>query len=445
MDATPTKQMGKLLKYLMLILVSTISITFSSCGGDDKDEPEATPYFAGQTTANQFSELGGTIDCSIINCNPQTTQVHSTVSWMTAEIRNGLCSIKIEKNNTSTVREGVIELLMYGYLLVDRFYVTQKAGNNISGGGGSESGEQGEFGAPSGLTLSKNGYAVTLSWNKVPKADKYWIYYSNPVAYNSGYFVTMYNTTSTTYTMDCKMAGNWAFKVQAQEGSNYSDYSNTVTTNITENDINGGGGSTSQKPSKPTGLKATVNGNQVQVSWNASTNASYYRLYYIKPAPYNVESFDNVYSTSITMNCTITGTWTIWVVAAGANGESSEASSKVTFNITSSSGGGSSTTTTKLDTPTGLKVNSTASDSYVQLQCNAVSLGYDYQLYRSTSPNSGYTKITASVGSNTSGSIIYFTDQSPKKGTTYYKVKVAALPSLGIKDSDFSDYVKVDR
>lgn len=143
------------------------------------------------------------------------------------------------------------------------------------------------------------------------------------------------------------------------------------------------------------------------------------------------------------MNCTIKGTWTIWVVAVGANYETSESSSKVTFNISSS--GDDSSKPSQLDTPTNLTVNSRSTDSFVQLQCNAVTYGYDYQLYRSTSPNYGYSKISASVGTNASGSIIYFTDSNPQSGTTYYKVKVAALSYLGIKDSDFSSYVKVVR
>lgn len=35
-----TKQMEKFLKYLMLLLVATFSLTFASCNGDDDDEPK---------------------------------------------------------------------------------------------------------------------------------------------------------------------------------------------------------------------------------------------------------------------------------------------------------------------------------------------------------------------------------------------------------------------
>lgn len=439
----------------MLLLVATFSLTVASCGGDDNDESNVAPSFV-KIAAGQVAASGGTIDCYINDCN-SLTSVRSTVSWITAQVYDlkGRCSIQVSKNETTESRTGIVELL-HGGQVVDTYSVTQMAGDsNNPGVGGDTPDSGGEFGAPTGLVLSKNGYAVTLKWNKVPGADKYWIYYSNPTAFSSGHFVTMKNTTSTSFTMDCKIAGNWAFKIQAQKGSEYSDFSNVVTTSISQSDINGGegGGGSSNVPSKPTGLKATVRGNQVTVSWNASTGASYYRLYYVKPAPYDFESFDNIYSTSTTMTCNVSGTWTIWVVAVGSNYEASAPSAKVTFNVSSSSGGGSGggsgsgsgDNPSKLDTPTGLTVNSRASDSYVQLQCNAVSLGYDYQLYRSTSPNSGYTKVTASVGTDKTGSIVYLTDQSPKRGTTYYKVKVAALSYLGIKDSDYSNYVKVVR
>lgn len=39
--------MDKLKKYLMLLLVATLSLTFTSCGGDDEDEPN-TPNVSGE-------------------------------------------------------------------------------------------------------------------------------------------------------------------------------------------------------------------------------------------------------------------------------------------------------------------------------------------------------------------------------------------------------------
>lgn len=427
----------------------TLCAALGGCGGDDdKDEPNyRLPEFADNSDF-RIGSLGGSRELYINNCT-STTMVTSAESWISAQLSdlNGLCTIKISENKTTSSREGVVQLIC-DRMVVDRMVVIQEGASSGPGnGGGSDNGDDsGQFGAPTGLTLSKNGYSVTLTWNKVPQATGYLIYQSNPIAFSSGYFVATGSSTTTSYKMDCKIAGNWAFKVMAQKGSEYSDYSNTVTTTISDSDINGGGGGggTSSKPSTPTGLRASVNGNKVTVSWNASTGASFYQLYYIGPAPHDFETFDNIYSTSTTMNCNVAGKWTIWVVAVGSDYTLSNASSKVTFTVSNSGGGGGGgSSITQLDAPTGLEVTSRSSDSFVQLRCNAVTLGYDYALYRSTSPNSGYSKITASVAKGNTD--IYFTDQNPLKGTSYYKVKVSALPSLGIKDSPYSSYVKVVR
>lgn len=59
MEATQKKQMEKLLKYLMLLLVTTLSLTFTACGGDDNDEPN-TP--GGGSSATKFEVKTFTID-----------------------------------------------------------------------------------------------------------------------------------------------------------------------------------------------------------------------------------------------------------------------------------------------------------------------------------------------------------------------------------------------
>ena len=49
--------MDKLLKYLMLLLVTTLSLTFTACGGDDNDEPEKPNIPGTENTDN--SEYDG--------------------------------------------------------------------------------------------------------------------------------------------------------------------------------------------------------------------------------------------------------------------------------------------------------------------------------------------------------------------------------------------------
>ena len=439
-------QMKKQIRiWLLALMVPIVSLAFSSCGGED-DEPEVMPSI-GLSSPQIVSKKGGSLEFNVYDSNAYTS-VESNVSWLdvTFSYRTGRCLVNFQKNSSSETREGQISLKYKGGIVDHLIFRQDPADGGVDDGDTPP--EPGDLESPADLELVKEGSKVILKWNKVTNATKYYIFYSNPIGFDSGVFVTLYSTSTTTYTMDCKIAGKWAFKVQAYDGKKYSGYSNTVITEIYQSDIDGGGGGGSgpAKPEIPTGLKARVDGTDVYVSWNESKGASYYRLYYVKPAPYDIESFDNVYSTSTTMNCTVEGTWTIWLEAVGSDYEFSEPSSKVTFRITSSgSGGGGSDTPKQLDTPAGLKLESRASDPYVQLSCNAVPLGYEYQLYRSKSPNSGYTRISASVGTDAIGSIVYFTDQNPLSGTSYYKVKVSALSYLNIKDSDFSDYVRVSR
>lgn len=220
----------------------------------------------------------------------------------------------------------------------------------------------------------------------------------------------------------------------------------------TGGDDTGGGGNTgggdsgdTQKPSVPTGLSAVQSGETIVVSWNAVSNAYYYRLWYSTPS--GQEDFTNVYapSTSAVFDRNMKdGTYRFWIQALNSNYDESAKSSKVSCTFKSNGGGntGGDDKPSKLDTPKNLEAYS--GGSFVQISFDEVSLAYQYELYRSTSATSGYTKISASGGS-TSGNRYVLTDSNPKSGTTYYKVKAKALSYLGIADSDFSAYVKVTR
>lgn len=69
MEATPKIFMEKHLKYLMLLLVTTFSLTFAACGGDDNDEPEVpsssvavTPQLLSGTWKGNFQDYTGIRD-----------------------------------------------------------------------------------------------------------------------------------------------------------------------------------------------------------------------------------------------------------------------------------------------------------------------------------------------------------------------------------------------
>lgn len=269
-----------------------------------------------------------------------------------------------------------------------------------SGGNGGST----EISAPSNLRASANGNTISLSWNSVSEASRYYVYYSTS---SNGSWTYLGYTEGTAYTTTAETAGTYYFVVSAvkADGSE-GPYSNAASCTVSSSS----GGGTS-KPSTPTGVKAVLNGDNIIVSWNASNDAKYYQVYYDRPSPYNGATFENCYKTSMTFYPkTIYGVWTFWVVAVSSDYQLSNASSKVTLNYTSGGSGSGGGGQSQLNAPQNIEAYS--GYSFVQISFAPVPGAYDYYLYRSTSPNSGYSKITASGGS--SGSRYVLTDQNPK-------------------------------
>ncbi len=293
-----------------------------------------------------------------------------------------------------------------------------------------------QLSAPTGITASLSGNSIVIKWNSVPGATRYKVYRSRMY---SGTFSLLSTVTSTTVTDNNPIDGYNYYKVKAVNSSNESDYSSLTYCEYEAKQA---------APSTPTGLRAVQDGNTIVISWNAVSNAYYYRLWYNDPL--GVESFTNVYApnTSCVFDRNLhNGTYTFWIQALNSDYEASGSSSKKTCYYSAQNNGNDDNdepTISKLSAPTNVEAYGTSYDSYVQISFDAVSLAYEYHLYRSTSPTYGYTKITASGGS-TSGGRYVLTDQNPKKGTTYYKVKAVASSWSNIDDSDFSSYVKVSR
>lgn len=303
--------------------------------------------------------------------------------------------------------------------------------------GGGNSG--GPLSAPDEVKVTVNDPYIVVSWNPVENATGYEVWRS--VGSSSGTYSLIATTANTSYTDSPERGWNY-YKIKATNSNYTSGFS----------EMTGGMSSGTDpepdntKPATPKNVKAKQSGNSITVSWNEVSNASYYQFWYKKPYPYDIESFDNVYDNEVTIDQPIEGTWTFWVVAVDKNYNMSDPSSKVTCNYKDNSGGGNNGGDdggkTQLDTPTNLEASS--GYNYVQISFDEVPLAYEYYLYRSTRASSGYTKVSASGGS-TSGGRYVLTDSNPQSGTTYYKVKAIALSYLGIKDSEYSSYVKVER
>lgn len=298
--------------------------------------------------------------------------------------------------------------------------------------------------APWGLSAQLSDESVRLTWNDVPDADGYRVYRSDRAG--SGYTL-LCSATGTTATDTAPLEGDNYYRVTSRRGSVESEPCASVHVEYSAPDE-------AEEPdtdgtlTAPTNVRAVQQGNAIAVSWSAVEGASRYQVWNRRPAPYDIESFENVDApaTSIEFEWTrmVDGAYTFWVVAVDADYNRSEASARVTCNFRSSGSGGSGgETTRKLATPTGLEAYGNPTDRFVQISFEVVPLAYRYELYRSRSATGSYSRITASGGE--SGDRYILTDQNPLKGTSYYKVKAVALDYLEIEDSDLSDWVSITR
>lgn len=414
------------------ILSITALIAVCACSKEDNDYD----YLHFNSSTIQMSSDGGNVNRSIESNVEWMISTDDNYNWLQISpmegFGNGTIQFFASPNPSTLNRYAYINIL--SSLGSKSLCIAQRGSNGNTGdennnpGGGNAS----SLSAPTGVSAQVSGSSVSISWNAVTGATKYNVYRNST---STGSFSLITTVSGITATDSNPLSGYNYYKVTAANGNTESDYSSTASVSV------------SKKPATPTGLRAVQNGNAINVSWNTASGAEYYRLYYKRPAPYDIETFENIYSTSASMewNTMVAGTYTFWVVAVGSDYTASDASSKVTCNFTANGGGGNTgggSSQSKLDTPKNLEAYS--GGSFVQISFDEVSLAYEYELYRSTSATSGYTKISASGGS-TSGKRYVLTDSNPKSGTTYYKVKAKALSYLGIADSDFSAYVKVTR
>lgn len=305
-------------------------------------------------------------------------------------------------------------------------YIQYASGNNNPSGG-----NENKIKAPTNVRAVQNGKTIVVTWDAVDGASRYEVFHASSA---NGTYRSCGYWTNNRYIADVVLVTNNYYKIKAI-GSTTSEFSDYAYCKYSD----------SEKPSVPTGLNAVQSGESIVVSWNSVANTYYYRLWYSTPS--GQENFTNVYApttTAVFDNYMKDGTYRFWIQALNSNYEESDKSGKVSCTYRSNSGGGNQggDNPSKLETPKNIEAYS--STYFVQVSVDEVSLAYEYELYRSRSATSGYTKISASGGSTASKRYV-LTDSNPLSGTTYYKVKAKALSYLGIADSDFSSYVKVVR
>ncbi len=237
-----------------------------------------------------------------------------------------------------------------------------------------------------------------LTWNAVSGATSYKVYRATS---QNGTYSLLGTVTATSYTNTGAKAGvTYYYKVKAVNSAGESAYSNIVSGRATVTTLTMGHSSTSGKP---------------QLTWKAVSGAVSYKVYRAtaKNGAYTVINTTKAL-TYTNVGAALGTTYYYKVEALNAAGKSLGFSAVVEGKVA----------------PV-LAVGYSSVSGKPQLTWKAVPGATEYQVYRSTQQNSGYSKINTTTSTS-------YVNTGAKAGTTYYYRIVAVK---GTAASDFSNIV----
>ena len=237
-----------------------------------------------------------------------------------------------------------------------------------------------------------------LTWNAVSGATSYKVYRATS---QNGTYSLLGTVTATSYTNTGAKAGTtYYYKVKAVNSAGESAYSNVVSGRATVTTLTMGHSSTSGKP---------------QLTWKAVSGAASYKVYRAtsKNGAYTVINTTKAL-TYTNVGAALGTTYYYKVEALNAAGKSMGFSAIVEGKVA----------------PV-LAVGYSSVSGKPQLTWKAVPGATEYQVYRSTQQNSGYSKINTTTATS-------YVNTGAKAGTTYY-YRIVAVKGTAV--SDFSNIV----
>ena len=237
-----------------------------------------------------------------------------------------------------------------------------------------------------------------LTWNAVSGATSYKVYRATS---QNGTYSLLGTVTATSYTNTGAKAGTtYWYKVKAVNSAGESAYSNVVSGRATVTTLTMGHSSTSGKP---------------QLTWKAVSGATSYKVYRAttKNGAYSVINTTKA-RTYTNTGAALGTTYYYKVEALNAAGKSMGFSAVVDGKVA----------------PV-LAVGYSSVSGKPQLTWKAVPGATEYQVYRSTQQNSGYSKINTTTATS-------YVNTGAKANTTYY-YKIVAVKGTAV--SDFSNIV----
>ena len=237
-----------------------------------------------------------------------------------------------------------------------------------------------------------------LTWNTVSGATSYKVYRATS---QNGTYSLLGTVTATSYTNTGAKAGTtYYYKVKAVNSAGESAYSNVVSGRATVTTLTMGHSASSGKP---------------QLTWKAVSGAASYKVYRAtaKNGAYTVINTTKAL-TYTNVGAALGTTYYYKVEALNAAGKSLGFSAVVEGKVA----------------PV-LAVGYSSVSGKPQLTWKAVPGATEYQVYRSTQQNSGYSKINTTTSTS-------YVNTGAKAGTTYY-YRIVAVKGTAV--SDFSNIV----
>jgi fibronectin type 3 domain-containing protein len=151
--------------------------------------------------------------------------------------------------------------------------------------------------APSNLRAVAGNKQVTLTWNASPSGPVYYWVYFRPQGHSQWYYF-QYPASGTSFTATGLLNGfNYEFRVTAANLGGQSPPSNVVSAKPFQ-----------PLPSAPSGLSASAGDGRAQLSWNPSSGADYYWVYFQPQGQTSWFYFPNpVHGTSFTATGLLNG------------------------------------------------------------------------------------------------------------------------------------------
>ena len=363
--------------------------------------PQST--YAEGTTREQTIPVPGSVTASALSSDSIQVNWNSVSGAASYKVyrgasASGTYTLITTRTDTSYTDTGLTPLTTYFYRVSA---VTSRGEGDQSNPAQATTPAESVVPPPGGLQAYPSGSnSIQISWIAVPEATSYKIFRSSSA---SGTFTALNVSTATSYTdSGLNPSTTYYYKISAVHSKGESEQSSVVSAATPAEAL----------IQPPGGLSAAAQGtSSIQISWNAVSGATGYRVYRSSSASGFYDFLGSASSSPYTDNGLSASTTYYYKVSSVKDSEESVLSSGYASATTTTSGGIIDNPPTQ---PTGLVVTSASSGS-ITLSWNEVSTATSYNVYRANTQTGAAGKVANVTGTT-------YTNNVPAGASYFYTV-----------------------